>query len=212
MRNLNKALIPAVLVANEATWLAELAADPANQTKKTRYRHPEVKAAVVDEAYNKCIYCESKVGHNTPGDVEHLKPSSKNPNLRFRWENLSLACNECNRRKSDYDDDVTPFLNPFVHDVESKVIHYGPIVSWRVGDQSAEITIRKLELHNHKRLALILRKIEKIHEVDQAIERYNSTSNAVLRELIYLELIEMAEPPSEFSGMVRSILLANGIH
>jgi len=212
MRVISKSLKPAILSENEVSWLSDFVDDPTNQVKRTRYRHPDIKAAIRDEAHNKCIYCESKVGHNTPGDVEHLRPSSKNPDLRFRWENLSLACNECNRRKGDYDVPETPFLNPYEHDVEDRIIHLGPMVSWVNGDQSAEISIRKLKLNDKSRLQLILRKIEKMQEIDEGMARYHSETNATLKELIFIKLLEMAEPPAEFSGMVKTILAQNGLN
>ncbi|GGO62807.1 TIGR02646 family protein [Roseovarius pacificus] len=211
MRNLTKAIAPAVIADNEQAWLEQLAEEPDNATRKTRYRHPEIKAAIRDEAYNKCIYCESKLGHNTPGDVEHIKPSSTRPHLRFNWRNLGLACTECNRRKGVYDNDEIPFLNPFEDDVEARVLHYGPIMSWVNGDQAAEIAIRKLELHGYNREQLVIRKIERIHEVDRLMTLYQGCGNEVLKEMYYLQLIDMAELPSEFSGMVKSILERNGI-
>lgn len=211
MRNLAKAIAPQVLTDNETYWLEQLAADPENATKKARYRHPEIKGAIRDEAFNKCIYCESKLGHNTPGDVEHYLPSSKRPHLRFNWDNLGLACTECNRRKGVYCDDNVPFLNPFGDDVEARVLHYGPIMSWINGDHAAEITIRTLELHGRNREQLVYRKIERIHEIDRLMALYEACANDVLKEMYYLQLIEMAEPPSEFSGMVKSVLEKNGI-
>lgn len=211
MRKLTKALAPQVVTDNEEIWLEQLAADPNNDTKKSRYRHRFIKDAIRDEAHNKCIFCESKLGHNTPGDVEHYLPSSKHPQLRFNWLNLGLSCNECNRRKGAYCDDAVPFLNPFEHDVEARILHYGPIMSWVNGDQSAEVTIRKLELHGKNRNQLVNRKIERIHEVDRLMALYESCGNDVLKEMYYLELVEMAEPPSEFSGMVKSVLEKNGV-
>lgn len=211
MRNLTKALAPQVITDNEACWLEQLDADPTSATKKTRYRHADIKAAVRDEAHNKCIYCESKLGHVTPGDVEHYLPASVHPKLRFNWKNLGLACTECNRRKGVYCNDAVPFLSPFEHDVEARTLHYGPIMSWVNGDQSAEITIRTLELHGHKRTQLIFRKIERIHEVDRLMTLYEDCGNDVLKEMYYLQLVEMSEPPSEFSGMVKSVLEKNGI-
>jgi len=211
MRNLAKAIAPQIITDNEANWLEQLASDPDSATNKSRYRHPEIKAAIRDEAHNKCIYCESKLGHNTPGDVEHYLPSSRHPHLRFNWLNLGLACTECNRRKGVYCHDEVPFLNPFKDDVEARVLHYGPVMSWVNGDQAAEITIRTLELHGYNRDQLILRKIERIHEVDRLMALYVECKNDLLKEMYYLQLIEMAEPSSEFSGMVKSVLEKNGI-
>lgn len=164
MRNLVKANCPQLLVDNADQWAVDYGDDPTNGTKKYRYRHREIKNSLLSETYHKCVYCESKIGHVTPGDVEHMQPSSIKPELHFEWTNLTIACTECNRRKSNYYDEEQPFLDPYNDDVESMVIHHGPILGWNPGDHRSEITVRKLELHNSKREQLILRKIEKIEE------------------------------------------------
>lgn len=211
MRNQEKTLCPAILIEFGETWLSDAAQNPTSEVMKTRYRHKDIKLALFDEVFGKCIYCESKIGHNTPGDIEHIKPTSKFPKLRFEWVNLSLACTECNRRKSNYDDPDLPFLNPYTDDVEVRILHYGPIVSWVNGDSSAELTVRKLELHNGNRISLILRKIERIAEVESRMQRYQSEASDAMRELVLIELLAMAEPQSEFSAMVRQILRTNAI-
>ena len=75
MRNLSKDDPPPVLSANRDGWDSEFQRDPQNQTYKYRYRHADIKQSLLAETNGKCIYCESKVGHNTPGDVEHKIPS-----------------------------------------------------------------------------------------------------------------------------------------
>ena len=61
MRNLVKLPIPPVLAARGKEWTVEFLADPNNQTKRYRYRHPEIKQTLLNETGDKCIYCESKV-------------------------------------------------------------------------------------------------------------------------------------------------------
>ena len=42
-----------------------------------------------------CAYCEE----TTKGEVDHLRPKSKFPNLVYTWSNWLLACHECNHAK-----------------------------------------------------------------------------------------------------------------
>jgi len=102
MRTINKKPKPQVLVDNEDSWLTAFKSDRSNSTKKYRYRDKAIKKALIEETGYKCVYCESKIGHNTPGDIEHKIPSSKNIDLHFTWGNLTIACTECNRRKNYY--------------------------------------------------------------------------------------------------------------
>lgn len=209
MRQLNKLECPAILTENANAWLAEQQADPDNETKKTRYRAKDIKERLKKETGAKCVYCESKIGHNTPGDIEHKLPVRHHPMLRFTWDNLTIACTECNRRKGDYADDEIPFLDPYTDDVETMVLHLGPIVTWEVGNVRAEVSICKLNLNSDQRFELIVKKIQKLMELDHLLERFRSSTNPTLRELIRMDILKMSEPLSEFSGMVGAALTAN---
>lgn len=82
------------------------------------------------------------------------------------------------------------------------LLHMGPIVMWKAGERRAEIAVRTLELSSDKRTQLISRKIEKINEVQNLVERYNSESDVILKALLKRSLLDAQEKSSEFSGMV----------
>ncbi len=205
MRNLEKRPCPQVLTDNAETWTEEYAADPENKTKRCRYRHPDIKAELTAETSNKCVYCESKVGHNTPGDVEHKVPTAADRNQHFSWANLTIACTECNRRKRAYFDKLKPFLDPYVDDVESRVVHHGPVVAWNPGDESSEITVKTLELHDSSRSQLLMRKIEKIGEVNELLARKASVESAFVKELLDAQIEQMQNKNAEYSAMVQAV-------
>jgi uncharacterized protein (TIGR02646 family) len=97
MIRLTKLAKPQILQDNEARWTAIIVDKVAlnevpTQTEKTRYRHPQIKAALVQETRGKCAYCESKFLHVHHGDVEHIYPKSLAPEKTVVWENLTLAC------------------------------------------------------------------------------------------------------------------------
>lgn len=211
MRNIEKLPAPEVLAANQIEWTAEYLADKTNPTKKYRYRHEGIKTVLKEETGWKCVYCESKIGHNTPGDVEHKIPSSKVPHFHFVWENLTIACSECNRRKNDYYKEGEEFLDPYNEDVESLIQHYGPVLGWRNGDQRAEITVKTLDLDTTARFPLISRKIEKIEELNNVIERYIKEESAAIKTLMKQKIKRMIGKTAEFSGMIKSIIEAKGL-
>lgn len=211
MRNLDKLPTPEVLAHNHDEWLANYIADKANSTKKYRYRHPDIKATLTKETGWKCVYCESKIGHNTPGDIEHKIPSSKVENLHFKWENLTVACTECNRRKNDYYIEGEEFLDPYNDDVELAIEHYGPVLGWRNGDERAEVTVKTLELDTPIRFPLISRKIEKIEELNNVVERYVKEESAAVKALMKQKIKRMLDKNSEYSGMIKSIIDTKGL-
>jgi hypothetical protein len=210
MRKIAKSPIPAILAANQAQWIAEFIADPTNATKRFRYRHPAIKAGLVAETSNKCIYCESKIGHNSPGDVEHKIPSSVDPTKHFEWSNLTIACTECNRRKNDYFSATTPFLDPYCHEVEQRVVHHGPIVSWMPGDVVSEISVKTLRLNDTSRQQLISQKVEAIDRLNNVVARL-AEADPLLKELMALQLQRLKCNDAEYSGMINSICSAYGL-
>ncbi len=211
MRRLEKSEIPTVLEENAETWLEEYMADPNNSTKRYRYRHEDIKASIVQETGWKCAYCESKVAHNTPGDIEHKVPTSKAQHLHFTWSNLTCACTECNRRKRDYYAVGSEFIDPYTDDVESVVIHHGPVTSWRPGHERAELSIKLLQLNHAQRMQLVLRKIEKINQFEDLAERYVLAENAVLKAVLLKQLQEMRAKTSEYSAMLVTVGRQKGV-
>ena len=208
MRRIDKAVCPDVLERNGERWLERFLEDPDSPTRRYKYRHPEIKSRLKEETYAKCVYCESKIGHNTPGDTEHIGPVSRVRRDIFVWENLTIACTECNRRKSDYYDVNCMLLNPYMDNVEDMIVHLGPLVTWKTGNQRAEITIRRLELDSWTRMELIVRKVEKIEEIKNLLERIDGMIGDALRELLELKLGELTSVSAEFSGMAMAVATA----
>lgn len=205
MRKVKKLSEPTVLATNKASWTADYARTR-SQHHKTKYRERSIKEQVVKETFSKCVYCESKVGATTPGDIEHKIPLSKVPSLHFEWSNLTLACTECNRRKGDYYEVSLPFLDPYDDDVEAMLEHLGPIVSAKPGCDRAEYSVKRLDLNNTNREELVKRKTELLAVLSERRTRLVKETNPVMKELISREIKQMAEKESEYSAMIRYIL------
>lgn len=211
MRSLAKLDEPEVLKNNHGNWLQEYNKEPQNSTKRYRYRHPEIKTTLKQETGNKCIYCESKIGHNTPGDIEHKVPSSKQRDLHFVWSNLTIACTECNRRKNNYYEVENEFLDPYSEIVEEVLEHHGPLVLWKNKNNRAEITVKTLKLNDHSRSELIIRKITSIDDFNNLLERYLSETNTPLKELLWRQILKKISKSSEYSGMLISVMKVKGM-
>lgn len=211
MRRLQKAQKPVILEENEQLWLDAVEANPST-TNKTRYRDPQIKRRLIEETHEKCAYCESKMHPVTPSHIEHKTPVVHSPELRFSWNNLTLCCPECNRRKGGFFDEHTGFIDPYNDDVEGRLIHRGPIVGWLPGDASAELSVKFLGLDGYDRMDLIMRKIEKINEIDDLVERYESVKGKPLEPFVKKRLADKTRLEAEYSAMVRSLFLAAGMN
>ena len=210
MRCMVKLAEPDVLRDNGAQWLQDFLLDTKNKTNKYRYRHSDIKTALTNETHDKCIYCESKIGHNTPSDIEHKVPSSKDRSKHFMWANLTIACTECNRRKNDFYLQQDGFLDPYTDPVDDYLHHLGPIVTWKPGKERGELFVTTLELCSPERMRLVAQKIEKFAQLQHVLERYVSAPAGPLREMLKRQLGEMAGPKAEYSAMVRDALRQKG--
>lgn len=208
MRCLEKGVVPPVLADNHDRWLADFLADTRVERLRTRYRDPVIKEALRKETGWKCVYCESKIGHNTPGDVEHKVPTSKEPKQHFAWGNLTVACSECNRRKLDYYEKGTEFLDPYCDPVEEWLLHLGPMVYWVPGNSRAEVTVRTLMLDSANRVQLFQRKVDVLEKARAIAELISSHAADALVALRMDELARMQDRTAEYSAMVCAYVAA----
>src|SRR5690554_3133173 len=107
MIRLKKVAKPQSLVNNGVAWTRDLMDEyyqtgNINKEKQGRYNQRDVKESVKLETNDKCAYCESKVTHVYPGDIEHIIPKSVYPRLSFNWDNLTFGCYWCNNKKRDF--------------------------------------------------------------------------------------------------------------
>ena len=67
-----------------------------------RFSHETVRRALRKIQHDKCCYCEKYITDwGTGRQVDHYRPKDKYEHLKFDWDNLLLACGECNFAKSN---------------------------------------------------------------------------------------------------------------
>lgn len=112
--------VPAVLLDRGVEEIARAAEDIAQAAEERRrdgaqvrhrftiYRAPAVKDALSELFHGKCAYCESRIGHTQPMDIEMFRPKGavveapEHPGywwLANDWDNLLPACIDCNRQR-----------------------------------------------------------------------------------------------------------------
>jgi hypothetical protein len=68
-----------------------------------------------------------------------------------------------------------------------------------------------LEIHKYVRVQLLIRKIEKIDEINNLCARILDAAGTPLEAILKADLRRRAEKTEEYSGMVKSILEAAGL-
>ena len=205
MIKLKKGDKPTELVRNGQRWtneyLAGLKTGRLTQVQRFRYRHRNIKRALRDETHDKCAYCESKISNVHPGETDHILPVSKRPELCVDWDNLTLVCTECNRRKSDYYSSGEPLINPYVDEPSKHLFFFGPLVLDR--DAMGFRTTKRLGL---SRTQLIERKQERIEAINMLLQRWREMPNCATRLILQNEIKRFANDASEFAATIRAFI------
>jgi len=172
------------------------------------YKDPVNKEALRKSTAGKCMYCESKIEQVSYSQVEHIKPKKKFPELEFSWDNLGYSCQVCNTNKWEKYDETTPFIDPYNENPGDHIIFLLFYLFPKQGSERGEYTIKELDLN---RANLIERRKERIDKLTVMINAAFRTSNEYLRNQAITELRKEADKDKEYSCMVKSVLIAQGI-
>jgi hypothetical protein len=205
MIRVTKVAKPAILVEREVAWTNEYlealaAGGPISDTIRYRYRHPEVKATIRLEAFGKCVYCETKI---PVGETDHFNPVASFPEQIVRWENLVLACKECNTNKGDYSSQAEPLINPSTEDPLQDIYFFGPMVMPRGGSLKGFRTIRRLKLG---RTELFQERTERIEKLRPLIEEWRAQPDGETKDMLRQAILEEGGSDKEFCALVRAYI------
>jgi 5-methylcytosine-specific restriction endonuclease McrA len=167
------------------------------------YKAPGIKEHLSSESYGKCVYCESKISHVYWGDVEHIRPKDSFPAGRLDIGNLCLACAKCNNAKSNFWDDVTPLVNPYVDDPADHLLAFGPFLGHRPARDRGRVTVDQLQLN---RPELRERRIERWQSLQPLVEQYVQTPDGVVKNVLRKELLNQASDTGEYAMMARAYI------
>lgn len=208
MIKLNKGAVPPILAANSDGWKQAILGkisrgETLSKADKSHYGHPEIKAALVQETYGKCAYCESKLRHISYGDVEHVAPKSAVPERWFDWTNLTLACDVCNTKKGDFYRDDNSLIDPYVDDPEQLLWVFGATILAAPGEDSAALTERVLELNRGE---LIERRAERLKGLMKQLDVIKRTNDSALRALLQTDFLEEGKGDREYAALARRVI------
>ncbi|RKE47373.1 HNH endonuclease [Sphingomonas sp. PP-CC-1A-547] len=212
---LAKTAEPLVLVNNGVAWTKVLTdklsiGEKPTDAEKSKYRHPDIKSALVLETSNKCAYCESKLQHIHHGDVEHIFPKSLELSKILLWDNLTLACEVCNQNKSNLDPNANLIIDPYTTNPRNHLIFQGSFV-FALGTATGQSTVAILDLG---RPALIEERGERLKYLMGIFENVLRTDLPLAaRRAIYKNLVQReATPDKAFSAMAEDVITAMIAH
>jgi hypothetical protein len=211
MIRLTKGPKPNILVQRAEGWTDDLvqtiaAGEVPTPTQRHRYRHREVRDALIRETHGKCAYCESKVRHVAHGDIEHIVPKSLAPERSFDWENLTLACDVCNENKGDFAGNHDNFVDPYLMEPSDHVFFAGALLLPVAGSDPGVVTEDVLDLN---RPDLFERRTDRLRHLNALLQVLARTQNADAKAAIRTDIEENETSASkEFSALSRTFLNA----
>ena len=194
------------------------------------YGHPTVKEELKDAQHKKCAFCESFIMHVQPGDVEHFRPKAaiglakgrvRRPGyywLAYDWDNLLLACEECNRRhkrnafpllkgsrraRSHLDNIATElpfFIHPGAENPETEIAFREHVPYPRNNSVRGRRTINALGL---KRKELMSFREEHIRTLKVLRDALVALPPGTQREKVKAHLARAQQDEQQFSAMAR---------
>lgn len=110
---------PEILKKNKEKWLKAFLAKASKRPSSSQYAHREIMDSLSAMSFNKCVFCECKLGAggDQRPEVDHFRGIAEHPELAFEWSNLYLSCFSCNRCKSNSTIAVSEHLDPCETDI-----------------------------------------------------------------------------------------------
>ncbi len=200
MIKINKSPCPEILQENSEVWTKELLKKKENgegvNTIQNRYKHEDIKNTLKKECFNKCIYCESKINHDQFGDIEHILPKSRFPELTFDWENLGFVCIKCNNAKRDYYDEELKIVNPYIEDPKDFFMAMGQRIENVLGNDRGFVSLEKLRLN---RPELEEKRKLKLDSLQKSLEYFAKVKNLSHKQILLQSIYESVAEDQEYS-------------
>lgn len=153
MRHIDRLPKPAILRDKQAEWQekyeAKLATDPHARPESNKYAHKEIKDALYAMSYGKCFYCETKLSGGNK-EVDHFIEVAIDHSKAYEWENLYLACSNCNDKVDHEAIPVTEALDPCRDSdevIQQNITYVEELISAVPGSQKGLNTIKKYKLN-----------------------------------------------------------------
>jgi uncharacterized protein (TIGR02646 family) len=98
MRYLERLSKPAILEQKEMEWVAAFLVSPEKKRPdNSKYGHKSIREQLNSMSFHKCFYCECKL-KGIPSEIDHYVEVAERRDLAFAWENLFMACTNCNNK------------------------------------------------------------------------------------------------------------------
>lgn len=207
MRPIQRHGKPKILEEKEEKWLEVFLRSGNDRPSSSKYGNQNIRKILNNMSHTKCYYCET-VLKNEPKEVDHFVEVAKDKNKAFEWENLYLACSNCNRSKKPDDRISVKSVIDSCNTSQKEIEQHLTFDSHQIYQNNASVkgkdTIQKFnldsELLDHLRAEELRKFTEQLLKIRQAqVEQKRSYYSR--NELAFL--LSFAYPQKPYSYMFR---------
>ncbi|MFP4342947.1 MAG: HNH endonuclease, partial [Cyclobacteriaceae bacterium] len=102
---------PGILEEKEETWRESFVNSDKKRPDNNKYAHLQIRNTLNSMSFYKCFYCERKL-KGVAQEIDHFIEVAERRDLAYDWENLYLACDNCNNKLPNRSISVTEVLDP----------------------------------------------------------------------------------------------------
>lgn len=209
MRHIKRINKPDILVRKEQEWTQNFIHSDKTRPDSSKYGHREIRESLIAMSFHKCFFCETKLAI-AQSEVDHFVEVAEKKELAFEWDNLYLACNECNRKKLDNSAiPVADTLDPCKHtdtEIKKHLTFEDEII--RINNES-EIGFRTIQKYKLDRNTLNyhkLRHLSQFKDVVISIQRKMHQHSRPINDFEKQQLKRFAQQDNPFSLMFENLL------
>lgn len=107
---------PEILVQKQEEWTDKFMKSGNKRPDNSKYGHKQIRNSLNSMSFHKCFYCERKltgVSKEIDHFIEVADPNGKE--LAYEWNNLYLACDNCNDKFDNTNIPISEVIDPCSH-------------------------------------------------------------------------------------------------
>ena len=175
MRHIDRLPIPDILNQKHDEWQRKfeekLAINLKARPDSSKYGHKDILGSLYTMSSGKCFYCERTLSFESK-EIDHQIEVSVDPSKAYEWDNLYLACPNCNDKLTHAVIPVNEALDP-CRDDEETIAHNltfnKELILAKDGSKLGDNTIKKYKLNtellDHLRLKVLQNLSELVSQI-----------------------------------------------
>ena len=210
MRYIERIAKPKILEQKADTWRDAFVASDRKRPDNNKYAHRQVRDSLNAMSFHKCFYCERKL-KDIPEEIDHFIEVAERKELAYDWENLYLACDNCNNKLPNRTIPVDTALNPCHHpdkEIQQHLTFEDEIIRAKNDSDIGRSTIQKYKPDSDQLDLVRLRAIQQFHKVLIRIQKNMNKEGRMMSEREKEILLSFQQKDHSFSLMF-AVLLDN---